>query len=111
MEENLINKDINICFLSGKIVSKPEFKFFYNSKKYISKISFILQTEIGFVSSRKQKSILTKIIAYDEKADLIYRNFNIYDTIKFEGFLKEESVVLTSLLEFWLLLYHIFFIN
>lgn len=97
MDEFEINKDINICFLSGKIVSEPKFNFFYNSKKYISKITFILQTEIGFKSSKKIKSIPVKVIAYNEKADLIYRNFNIYDKIQFEGVLQEDSVILIRL--------------
>ena len=97
MDENLINQDINICFLSGILVSEPEFNFFYNSKKFISKLSFILQTETGFCSSKKQQSILLKVVAYNEKADLIYRNFKMGDSIQLEGFLQENSIVLTNL--------------
>lgn len=97
MDENIINKDINICFLSGTIISEPKFNFFYNSKKFISKISFILQTESGFKSSKKQQSILIEVVAYNEKADLIYRNFKICDKIQFEGCLQENNIVLINL--------------
>ena len=95
--ENRINRDINICFLAGKIISEPEFKFFYNDKRYVSKVSFVVQTETGFQSSKKQKSQIIKIIAYNEKADLVYRNFHLHDKIRMQGFLGEDGVVLSKI--------------
>lgn len=96
MEDFWISRNINICFLSGKIISEPEFDFFYNSKKYISKLSFVLQTENGFKSSKIRKETCIKVSAYNNIADFVYRYFNIYDIMEFQGFLTSDEVVITK---------------
>ena len=88
------NTDINICFFSGKIVSEPNFKFFFNSKKYISKVSFLLKTENGFISSKKEQNMLIKIVAYNELADFVYRKFNINNKVIIIGYLKKDEIVI-----------------
>lgn len=97
-EELIINRDINICFFSGKIISEPDFRFFYNSKKYLSKVSFLLKTKDGFVSSKNEKSVLVKAIAYNEMADFVYRNCNINDIIIIRGFLQKDEVVICEII-------------
>ena len=97
--ENFKNgRNINICFFSGKIFSEPDFIFFYNSKKYISKVSFFLKTEDGFVTSQKRESIIIKLIAYDEKADYIYRRYDINDNIIIRGFLQKDEIIICEIL-------------
>ena len=74
------NSDLNICFFSGKIISKPEFNFFYNSKKFVSKVSFEI----------------IKIVTYNENADYIYKNLNIGDKMEIQGFLHKDNVILEN---------------
>ena len=97
-EELIINRDINICFLNGKIVSEPDFKFFYNSKKYISKVSFLLETEEGFISSKRGQNTSIKVIAYNEMDDFIYRNCNINDIVIIRGFLQKDDIVICEIM-------------
>ena len=65
-DEILINRDINICFFNGKIVAEPEFGFFYNSKKYNSKVHTWLKTEDGFTTFKQRESVLVKLVAYND---------------------------------------------
>ena len=96
-EDFIIDQDINICFFSGKIITEIDFKFFYNSKKYISKVSFLLQTEEGFISSKKNKKIIIKAITYNEMADFVYRNFKTNDIVNIQGFLQKDEVVICKI--------------
>lgn len=97
-DEVMINKDINICFFDGKVVSEPEFKFFYNSKIYISKVYMWLQTEYGFNSSKNSKSILIRIVAYDDMADYIYQNIRLNDFVMIRGFLQKDEIVISEII-------------
>ena len=99
-DEYVINKNVNICFISGTIISEPDFKFFYNSKKLISKIEFLLKTEEGFESSKLQKSIELKITAYNEIADFVYQNLDINDKIVIKGFLEKDRIVVSDIFAF-----------
>ena len=92
--EIAINKDINVCFLSGTIISKPDFNFFYNSRKLISKAEFCLKTELGFNASNTFKSTEVKMFAYNEKADFIYKELDIGDKIMIKGFLEKDRIII-----------------
>ena len=92
--EIAINKDINVCFLSGTIISKPDFNFFYNSRKLISKAEFCLKTELGFNASKTFKSTEVKMFAYNEKADFIYKELDIGDKIMIKGFLEKDRIII-----------------
>ena len=97
-DEDFINKkDINICFFSGKIISEPEFKFFYNRKNFFSKVSFWLKTEKGFSSSKRNSSVVIKLIAYNEIADLVYRNCSINDNVIVIGSLNNNEIVIDKI--------------
>ena len=68
-KEEKMNRKIekNICIVYGKIVSKVEFKFIINVKKYYSIAMF--QIELN------NKSIVT-VRGYNEIADRRYRNLS-----------------------------------
>ena len=91
--EYIINKDINLCFLSGTIISEPDFKFFYNIRKLISKAEFTIKTEEGFLDSKKEKSVQLKIVGYNEMADYIYKSIKINKKIIIKGFLEKGKVI------------------
>lgn len=91
--------NINICYLSGTIISDVEFNFFFNSKKLISKATFVLKTEEGFRNSNIVKSIQLEVRAYDEMADLIYRDFAIGDIVMLQAFLEGDKVILENVLK------------
>ena len=94
----IINKNMNLFFLSGTIISKPDFKFFYNSKRLISKVEFFIETESGFKSSRNRMVETIKITAYNQKADFIYRELDIGDKIVIKGFLEKNKVIVEEIL-------------
>lgn len=91
--------NINICYLSGTIISDVEFNFFFNSKKLISKATFVLKTEEGFRNSNIDKSIQLEVRAYDEMADFIYRNFGVGDVVALQCFLEGNKVILENILK------------
>ncbi len=91
--------NINICYLSGTIISDIEFNFFFNSKKLISRAMFVLKTEDGFRKSNIAKSIQLEVRAYDEMADLIYRDFAIGDVVVLQAFLEGDKVILENILK------------
>lgn len=89
---------MNYCFISGKIVSNLEFKFFFNSKKHVSKICFYTEIGNGFISLRNQKNTTILVIAYDNIADMLYRKFKKSDIIKFYGYLEKNNVIVQGLM-------------
>jgi len=95
--EVVVNKDINICFLSGIVSSKPDFNFFYNSKKLISKTEFLLETELGFNGSKIEQSMEIKMFAYNERADFIYKELDIGDKIMVKGFLEKDRIIVEDI--------------
>jgi len=95
--EIVVNKDINICFLSGIVSSKPDFNFFYNSKKLISKTEFLLETELGFNGSKIEQSMEIKMFAYNERADFIYKELDIGDKIMVKGFLEKDRIIVEDI--------------
>ena len=92
-----INKDINICFISGIIITDIEFDFFYNSRKLTSKASFYIETEKGYNSSKNRTIEKIFIVAYNEKADLVYNYLEIGNYILIKGFLEQNRVVVDDI--------------
>ncbi len=74
---------MNVCVLSGRILSKLELNFLYNSKLHISLVTF----QIGLSD---QKTVIIK--AYDEQADKVYRKFKKGDMVMIEGYLDPKGV-------------------
>lgn len=66
---------MNICFLSGEIVSDIKFDFMIYSK-YTSIIQFDMKD--------KRKNII-KIVGYDKIADYCYKNVKKNDIVFIEG--------------------------
>ena len=95
--EIVVNKDINICFLSGIVSSKPDFNIFYKSKKLISKTEFLLETELGFNGSKIEQSMEIKMFAYNERADFIYKELDIGDKIMVKGFLEKDRIIVEDI--------------
>lgn len=79
--------NINLCFLYGKIVSELDFKFLYNSKKNISRITFFIEIYVS-----KRKKCIVPIKAYDLLADSIFQDFKIGDYICLVGKLESSYV-------------------
>lgn len=69
---------MNICFLTGKIISEIKFDFVISNKK-INKIS-----RIEFYIKLKNNSII-KIIAYNELADKCFRELEKGKIIIIQG--------------------------
>ena len=82
---------MNLVFISGKIISNIEFKFIINSKK-ISIVTFFMELN--------NKSIV-KIIAYDEKADYIYKKINKNDNVLIYGNIEKEIIEVIKLERFY----------
>ena len=80
-----MRKQMNLCFVIGKIVSEIEFKFIVNNKKYMS-IAY-LDIEL------KNKSII-KVKAYNELADYCYSKLKKNDIIAIQGYLSNEIEII-----------------
>ena len=50
--------NINLCFLYGKIISELDFEFVYNSKRHISKITFLM---IIYIKTQKMVIIFMQL--------------------------------------------------
>ena len=72
---------MNRCFLIGKVLNEPEFKFIY-MKCNISIAYFYIKLKNGSV---------LKIYGYDDMADYIYRNIISGKIVTIEGELREEK--------------------
>ena len=66
---------MNLCILSGKIVSDIEFKFIINSKN----------KAIAYFDMELSNKSIIQIKAYNEKADYIYRKLRKYQNMVIEG--------------------------
>ena len=86
-----MDENINFCFLYGKIISKIDLNFFYNSRWHISKVEF--EVEIDYKkSTRKLSKQKIMVKAYDDKADIIYKNYHKDDYIKVIGIVTNKGV-------------------
>ena len=79
---------MNICFISGKIISDINFKFIINSKN-ISICYFNVQLS--------NKSII-KCLAYNEMADFCYCNLRKSDNLYIQGFLNSNYDVIIEII-------------
>ena len=95
--EYAVKKDINICFLSGTIITEIKFEFFYNSRKLLSKVNFKIETESGYKTSKKNEKEIIDIVAYNENADYVYSTLNIKDNVIIKGFLEKNKVVVDDI--------------
>ena len=78
---NEIYKNINICFLYGKIVSDVKFDFSYNGE-YISIATCLISNNNNIFFIR----------AFDEIADELYQKYEKNDYIRVCGKLRSESI-------------------
>ena len=67
---------MNEVFIIGEIISKIDFKFIVNNKKYFSKVKFRMQT------LDKQQII---VIGYNDIADFALKNLKEKDRILING--------------------------
>ena len=76
---------MNICFLIGEIISNIDFKFVMNDKNNISISIFKLKVNDGSTITLK---------AYNELADLCYRNLSINNYIVLQGRLNSNMEII-----------------
>ena len=91
-------KFMNICFISGKLYIKEDFKFVYNDK---SKLSVITLYIVVTGNDNRKDYIIAK--AYNEKADYIASRYKNGNNITFIGEMRENYIEITSL--FWTYIY------
>lgn len=72
---------MNRCFIMGKIITEPEFKFFYMDKR----------TSISYFWMRLIDKTVIKVFGYDEQADYIYRNIEQGQNAIIEGKIRIEN--------------------
>ena len=85
---------INLCFLSGTIKNKIDFKFIYNSKtKSLSK----KHTSIVLLDLEIEKGQIVRGYVYDEIADWIYRNLQQGNFISIQGRITQNGVEIEEL--------------
>ncbi len=72
---------MNICVLIGKIISEIEFKFVINSKN----------KSIVYFDIELQNKNVVKAVAYDDKADYIYRKIKNKNVL-IEGQLRDNYI-------------------
>ena len=82
---------MNECFFIGKIIKNNGFKFILNEKN---------KSKIEMEIKLADENIL-KIIAYDEKADFIFRNnFNLNDIVFVQGKLRKKDKELVIIINY-----------
>lgn len=90
---------MNICILCGKILSKIEFDFLYNSKLHISLATFKISLINKLFSNSSEQIINIK--AYDEQADKVYKNLKQGDFVMIEGYFDGKNVNIEHICHFW----------
>ena len=74
---------MNEIFIIGKVVSKIEYKFIINSKKYFAKVEF----EIEFDNQKFQ------VRGYNNIADFCYRKLNKNHKIFINGKIETDMII------------------
>ena len=77
---------MNICIISGKIISEVEFEFIINNKN----------KSIAYFDIELSNKNIVKIKAYDEIADYCYWKFEKGEIIYIQGFLKGTGEILVQ---------------
>ena len=73
---------MNICFIKGKIITKPEYKF-----TFIRNADAVIMFEIELENKSK-----IKVIGYNKIADKCYKELEKEDTIWIEGRIEEKQI-------------------
>lgn len=81
---------MNECFFIGTIIEKEKFKFILN-EKHKSKIEMKIKLIDGNI---------VKIVAYDEKADYIFRNNFTDDMVFIQGKIKNKNKQLIIIIKY-----------
>ena len=74
---------MNLCILSGKIISKIEFKFVINSKN----------KSIAYFDMQLSNQNIVRVKSYNEMADYIYRKFKTGQIVILEGKIRGDGTV------------------
>lgn len=80
---------MNICFIKGKIITEPEYKF-----TFIRNADAVIMFEIELENKSK-----IKVIGYNEIADKCYKELEKEDTIWIEGRIEEKHIVIKELIK------------
>ena len=78
---------MNICFIKGKIITGPEYKF-----TFIRNADAVITFEIELYNKSK-----IKVIGYNEIADKCYKKLKKEDIIWLEGRMEEKQIVIKEL--------------
>lgn len=92
---------MNICFLSGKIISEINFNFVYNNNKHFSYVKFNLDITEKNSSIINKKSEIIELYAYDYLADYIFSNYAKGQEIIATGRIEGDRIKLMSLHNFF----------
>ena len=82
-------KRMNICFIKGKIITEPEYKF-----TFIRNADAVIMFEIELENKSK-----IKVIGYNEIADKCYKELEKEDIIWIEGRIEEKQIVIKELVK------------
>ncbi|MGN1311373.1 MAG: single-stranded DNA-binding protein [Clostridia bacterium] len=74
---------MNEIFIIGKVVSKIEYKFIINSKKYFAKVEFIIELN-------KQEF---KVKGYNNVADFCYRKLKKNNKVFVNGEIENNMII------------------
>ena len=78
---------MNICFIKGKIITAPEYKF-----TFIRNTDAVITFEIELDNKSK-----IKVIGYNKIADKCYKKLKKEDIIWIEGRMEEKQIVIKEL--------------
>lgn len=71
---------MNKCWVIGKILDEPEYKFLYKSKN----------NSISYFKIKLKDNNVIDVFGYDDMADYIYRNLKKDDDVLIEGYLHSN---------------------
>lgn len=76
---------MNICFLTGKIISNIDFEFIIDDKK---------NTSIAIFKLKVDENCILKVKGYNAIADLCYRNLSLNNYISLQGYLTSDMEII-----------------
>ena len=79
-----MRKQMNLCFIIGKIVSEIEFKFIINSKNI----------SIAYFKIELLNKSIVQVKAYNELADYCYSKLKKNDIIAIQGYLSTDMEII-----------------
>jgi len=81
---------MNICFLSGKIISDINFKFIINSKNI----------SIAYLYLQLNNKSIVKLIGYNEIADYCYSELRKNDFIYIQGYMTNKFEIISQCINY-----------